>query len=89
MYVSHFMHPAYKRNVKPVVEIMAALPSVVLGFLAGLWLAPRSSRRSGTAPDGAGAAGLGHRDGDALELLPASCAQRLPVGTEAFAFAVS
>ena len=26
--------------VKPIVEIMAALPSVVLGFLAGLWLAP-------------------------------------------------
>src|SRR5262249_51581541 len=24
----------------PVVEIMAAMPSVVLGFLAGLWLAP-------------------------------------------------
>jgi phosphate transport system permease protein len=29
-----------KRFVKPIVEIMAALPSVVLGFLAGLWLAP-------------------------------------------------
>ena len=27
-------------GLKPVVEIMAALPSVVLGFLAGLWLAP-------------------------------------------------
>jgi phosphate transport system permease protein len=27
--------------VKPAVEIMASLPSVVLGFLAGLWLAPR------------------------------------------------
>jgi len=26
--------------VKPVVEVMAALPSVVIGFLAGLWLAP-------------------------------------------------
>jgi phosphate transport system permease protein len=26
--------------VKPVVEVMAALPSVVLGFIAGLWLAP-------------------------------------------------
>jgi phosphate transport system permease protein len=26
--------------VKPAVEIMAALPSVVLGFIAGLWLAP-------------------------------------------------
>ena len=35
------MHPKLKGVVKPTVEIMAALPSVVLGFLAGLWLAPR------------------------------------------------
>jgi phosphate transport system permease protein len=41
VYVSEFMHPNLKAHVKPVVEIMAALPSVVLGFLAGLWLAPR------------------------------------------------
>ncbi len=41
MYTSQFMHPTYKRYLKPMVEIMAALPSVVLGFLAGLWLAPR------------------------------------------------
>jgi len=41
MYTSQFMHASYKRYVKPIVEIMAALPSVVLGFLAGLWLAPR------------------------------------------------
>ncbi len=41
MYLSQFMHPRLKVVVKPVVEIMAALPSVVLGFLAGLWLAPR------------------------------------------------
>jgi phosphate transport system permease protein len=41
MYTSQFMHPRLKRVVKPTVEIMAALPSVVLGFLAGLWLAPR------------------------------------------------
>src|SRR5438093_5114325 len=40
IYVSEFMHPTVKGYVKPVVEIMAALPSVVLGFLAGLWLAP-------------------------------------------------
>ena len=33
-------------SVKPTVEIMAALPSVVLGFLAGLWLAPRVERSS-------------------------------------------
>jgi phosphate transport system permease protein len=40
LYASEFMHPDVKAYVKPVVEIMAALPSVVLGFLAGLWLAP-------------------------------------------------
>jgi phosphate transport system permease protein len=44
MYVSQFMHPTYKRYVKPMIEIMASLPSVVLGFLAGLWLAPRIER---------------------------------------------
>ena len=44
MYTSQFMNPALKGVVKPVVEIMAALPSVVLGFLAGLWLAPRVER---------------------------------------------
>jgi phosphate transport system permease protein len=44
MYTSQFMHPSLKPVVKPAVEIMAALPSVVLGFLAGLWLAPRVER---------------------------------------------
>jgi phosphate transport system permease protein len=44
LYVSEFMHPTLKGYVKPVVETMAALPSVVLGFLAGLWLAPMVER---------------------------------------------
>ena len=44
MYTSQFMHPTLQRWVKPGVEIMAALPSVVLGFLAALWLAPRLER---------------------------------------------
>ncbi len=44
MYASQFMHASLKRYVKPTVEIMAALPSVVLGFFAGLWLAPRLER---------------------------------------------
>jgi phosphate transport system permease protein len=44
LYASEFMHPTIKGYVKPVVEIMAALPSVVLGFLAGLWLAPMIER---------------------------------------------
>ena len=44
LYASQFMHPRLKRIVKPTVEIMAALPSVVLGFMAGLWLAPAIER---------------------------------------------
>jgi phosphate transport system permease protein len=44
LYASQFMHPAVKGYVKPTVEIMAALPSVVLGFVAGLWLAPMVER---------------------------------------------
>jgi len=40
IYTSQFMHPNVRTVVKPAIEIMAALPSVVLGFLAGLWLAP-------------------------------------------------
>ena len=40
IYVSQFLRPEFRQVVKPVMEIMASLPSVVLGFLAGLWLAP-------------------------------------------------
>jgi phosphate transport system permease protein len=44
LYASQFMHPRLKGIVKPSVEVMAALPSVVLGFMAGLWLAPNVER---------------------------------------------
>jgi phosphate transport system permease protein len=40
IYTSQFLHPEFKGFIKPVMEIMASLPSVVLGFLAALWLAP-------------------------------------------------
>jgi phosphate transport system permease protein len=40
LYTSVFLEPRYRRMVKPVIEIMASLPSVVLGFIAALWLAP-------------------------------------------------
>ncbi|GJQ50108.1 MAG: ABC transporter permease subunit [Candidatus Kuenenia stuttgartiensis] len=39
LYTSQFLHRSLK-VIKPVIELMAALPSVILGFLAGLWLAP-------------------------------------------------
>lgn len=40
VYTAYFMTPKMRNFVKPSVEVMAALPTVILGFLAGLWLAP-------------------------------------------------
>jgi phosphate transport system permease protein len=45
LYTSQFAHPTIRQRVKPVVEIMAALPSVVVGFIAGLWLASRVEKQ--------------------------------------------
>ncbi|MFO0966370.1 MAG: ABC transporter permease subunit [Gemmataceae bacterium] len=36
IYTSEFLNPRAKAYVKPAIEMMASLPSVVLGFLAGL-----------------------------------------------------
>lgn len=44
LYVSHFTTPAFRNFVKPVIEIMAAVPSVVVGFLMLLWLGPLMAR---------------------------------------------
>ncbi|WP_155877740.1 ABC transporter permease subunit [Desulfuromonas sp. AOP6] len=40
IYTSQFGHPKLRQYIKPTVEIMAAIPSVIIGFLAALWLAP-------------------------------------------------
>jgi len=40
IYTAMFMTASLRAIVKPTVEIMAALPTVVLGFLAALWFAP-------------------------------------------------
>ena len=40
VYTAYFMTPALRKKVKPTIEMMEALPTVILGFLAGLWLAP-------------------------------------------------
>jgi len=87
MYTSQFMHPAYKRYVKPLIEIMASLPSVVLGFLAGLWLAPRVEKAmpglilmAVVLPLLVLLAGWG------WSRMPRTFRGRFPVGTEAFLF---
>ncbi|MDB4836841.1 ABC transporter permease subunit [Marinomonas sp.] len=40
IYTAYFMAPKLRRKVKPVIELMEALPTVILGFLAGLFFAP-------------------------------------------------
>jgi len=40
IYTAYFMTSKMRQYVKPSIELMGALPTVILGFLAGLWLAP-------------------------------------------------
>jgi phosphate transport system permease protein len=40
IYTSEFLNPRVKAGIKPTIEMMASLPSVVLGFLAALVFAP-------------------------------------------------
>jgi len=40
IYASQFLHPRWRARIKPTIELMAGLPSVVLGFVAGLVFAP-------------------------------------------------
>jgi len=83
VYTSQVMDPRLQSWVKPAVEIMASLPSVVLGFLAGLWLAPRLE---GVFPGFLAAVItaplLALCAGAAYAALPRRVTRRLPVGTE-------
>ena len=83
LYTSQFVHPRMRARIKPTVEIMAALPSVVIGFLAGLYLASIVERHL-TAVflmmvllPAFGTAGI-----LVWRLLPRPLAQRLTPGTE-------
>ncbi|HAS6348881.1 TPA: ABC transporter permease subunit [Vibrio vulnificus] len=40
IYTGYFMAPKMRRIVKPSIELMEAMPTVIIGFLAGLWFAP-------------------------------------------------
>ncbi len=69
--------------VKPTIELMAAIPSVVVGFLAALWLAPRLE--TALFPTLLAAAALPLAVVLALglwHLVPADVRYRLPEGSE-------
>ncbi len=40
IYTAYFMPVSVRKVVKPSIEIMEALPTVILGFIAAIWLAP-------------------------------------------------
>lgn len=40
VYTSQFTSHRFRKNIKPIIEVMASVPSVVIGFLIALWLAP-------------------------------------------------
>ncbi|MCJ2378373.1 ABC transporter permease subunit [Vibrio sp. ZSDZ34] len=40
IYTAYFMSARMRKVVKPTIELMEALPTVIIGFLAGLWFAP-------------------------------------------------
>jgi len=41
IYTGYFLPPRQRNRIKPAIEMLEAFPTVVLGFIAGLWLAPR------------------------------------------------
>ncbi len=48
IYTSQFARPRLREFIKPAVEVMAAIPTVIIGFLAALWLAPLIERSLGS-----------------------------------------
>jgi len=61
MYLSEYASPIVRRVIKPTLEILAGIPSVVLGFFALQWIAPNIVQRisSGASLFSYLAAGIG------------------------------
>ncbi len=83
VYVSQLAPSWLQVVVKPTLELMAAVPSVVVGFLAALWLAPRLEAALLAVLLGAVALPLSVVLALALwRLLPADLRRKLPEGVE-------
>jgi phosphate transport system permease protein len=61
IYLAEYASPRARRTIKPILEILAGIPSVVIGFFALTWLSPAIVQRINPAsPDfNLAAAGLG------------------------------
>jgi ABC-type uncharacterized transport system permease subunit len=90
IYVSQLAPPWIQSTVKPTLELMAAVPSVVVGFLAALWLAPRLEAALLAVLIGAVALPLSVVLALAVwRLLPVELRRRLPDGIELLILLVS
>lgn len=43
IYTGYFAHAALRAWVKPAIEMLEAIPSVVIGFIAAIWLTPMAT----------------------------------------------
>jgi phosphate transport system permease protein len=61
VYLSEYASPRVRRVVKPIVEILASIPSVVVGFFAIRWIAPEITEKifTGAPANNLFLAGLG------------------------------
>jgi phosphate transport system permease protein len=60
MYMSEYAKPRTRRRLKPILEILAGIPSVVMGYFALTWISPNLMQRFFDATAfNMGAAGIG------------------------------
>ncbi len=45
IYLSEYASPRMRRSLKPILEVLAGIPSVVIGFFALTWIAPNIVQR--------------------------------------------
>ena len=60
LYLSEYAKPRVRRTLKPILEVLASIPSVVLGYFALAWLSPNIMRALCNQPTSfnLGAAGI-------------------------------
>jgi phosphate transport system permease protein len=61
IYLAEYANPRVRRVLKPILEVLAGIPSIVLGFFAIAWIGPNVvvDLLSGPAPFSLATAGLG------------------------------